>query len=69
MYSTGTEFYKLIGQAQEDKGINTAADIADNVKEAIESNTPIRVVRMTLKHGVDMTVVGRINKPRKGNGQ
>ena len=61
MFSTGTDFYKLIGQAQEDKP-NTAADIADNVKEAIESNTPIHVVRMTLKHGVDMTVVGKLTE-------
>ena len=60
MYSTGTEFYKLIGQAQEGKGMNTAADIADNVKDAIESNTPFRVVRMSLEKGVDMTVVGKI---------
>ena len=62
MYSTGTDFYKLIGQAQECGSVNTAADIADNVKDAIESSTPMRVVRMTLKHGVDMIVVGRITE-------
>ncbi len=60
-YSTGTKFHKLIGQAQEARdSVNTAADVADNVKNAIESNTPFRVVRMTLAKGVDMIVVGKL---------
>ena len=46
MYSTGTDFYKLIAAAQNAKEINTAADVAAKAKELIHSWTPLRVVKM-----------------------
>jgi hypothetical protein len=52
--STGTHFYKLLAP--------TAAETADHVKGVIESWTPLHVERITLKHGVDMIVVGKLTE-------
>lgn len=66
MYSTGTEFYKLIGEAKRRKdSVNTSADIAQNAKDLVESWTPIKVVKLELIHGVDMTIVGRLTETEK----
>lgn len=67
MYSTGTEFYKLIGEAQRRRErIDTAADTAETAKDLVESWTPIHVERISLKHGSEMTIVGRLTDEPAG---
>jgi hypothetical protein len=61
--STGTHFYKLLAEAQRRRESEpTAAETADHVKGVIESWTPLHVERITLKHGVDMIVVGKLTE-------
>lgn len=68
MYSTGTEFYKLIGEAQRRReSVNTAAETAGQVKDMIESWTPFKVKRISLKHGEELTIVARATKHNRGN--
>lgn len=57
MYSTGTDFYKLLDEAHGRKErVNTAAEIAEHAKDLVESWTPIHVLSMTLK-GSEMAMV------------
>lgn len=56
MYSTGTEFSKALSEAMNQTPINTAADMAENAKELIESWTPFRVKRLTLTGRKDLTL-------------
>ncbi len=68
MYSTGTEFYKLIGEAQRRReSVNTAAETAEHAKDMIESWTPFKVQRISLKHGEELTIVGKKIDERGGN--
>lgn len=49
MYSTGTEFHKALSEAQNRGSLNTAAALAQNAKELIESWTPLKVEMITVK--------------------
>ena len=49
MYSTGTEFAKALSEATNRKPLNTAADLAENAKELIESWTDLKVQQITVK--------------------
>ncbi len=57
MYTTGTEFYKALAEAQgKRKSINTAADTAEQVVEVVERHTPFKVKSVILERGCDMTM-------------
>ncbi len=58
MFSTGTEFHKALSDAQNGEPLNTAAAMAENAKDLIESWTDLKVERITVKGKSGLITLG-----------
>lgn len=62
MYSTGTEFAKVLSEAINRQPLNTAAAQAENAKELIESWTDLDVERITVKGKSKLVIIAAREK-------